>query len=158
MNITFTDQESPVNAEEVQAVLSRIGVLLPLEYKTFLTQINGGTPERTFLELRKFDAIASNINCYVIVDRFFSLGELEEVWYYTKEDLQELLLFPIAEVRGGMLICIRQSDSDLCEIYFYDANFGVIAITESLREFFDALISKKDVDYKKYGIDFRFDE
>src|SRR5580700_6990445 len=111
MTISFPEQGSPVTADEVEAVLNRIGVLLPLEYKAFLTQINGGTPERNWLELRIFDTTASNTNRYALIDRFFSIGELEEVWNYTKEDLQELLLFPIAEVEGGMLICTRQSDS-----------------------------------------------
>src|SRR5258708_30499 len=152
MSNSFSDQGTPVSIDEIHVIFNEIEVLLPNEYEKFLSQINGGIPQRDFLELRKFDVSESNINCYIIIDRFFSLDELVDVWQFTKEDLQGFLVFAIGEVGGGMLVCIKQSDSELCEIYFYDANFGIIKIVESLSLFLDILVPKKDVDYKKYGI------
>ena len=152
MEEKFINKGKRVSIEVVNNLEEKLNVRFPFEYKRFFVEINGGEAAENVLELRKFDLDETNINCYVTVDHFFSLDEVEEVWNYTKNDLEELSLFAIAEVRGGMLICCQQSEQEFCEIIFYDNNFGVIKIADTLRDFIDALISEGEVDYKKYGI------
>lgn len=158
INNIFSNHGNEISTEEIEALVSRLGVILPVEYKRFIAYINGGNPKNHFFELRKFDPEETNINCYVIVDHFFHFEELEEIWNYTKGDLEELLLFPIAEVRGGMLLCCKQVSSESCELFFYDNNFGILKLTDSLGSFLNLLIPQSEVDYKKYGIDFTFPE
>jgi hypothetical protein len=90
------------------------------------------------------------------VEHFFNFHQFEEFWNYTKNDLEELSLFPIADVRGGMIICVRQSDAEVCELFLFDSDFGVLALTKSLMDFLNLLIPPSEVNYQKYGIDFSF--
>ena len=140
--------------EEIGNYIQKYHLKLPLEYKKFLKEVNGGITKDKAFELGNFDYEKKNINYYVDIDEFFSLKALHDVWIYTKEDLNEYNLFPVAEVRGGMLICCKQEESVNAEMFFYDNNFGVIALTKSLSEFLNLLIPESEVDFKKYGIDY----
>jgi len=152
MNDIF-QTESALTKEEIEKELNKIDVNLPQEYKSFLHNFNGGRPSRTFFELRKFDLNKSNSNYYINIDYFFTVNELEEIWNNTQQDLNPENLFPIAEADGGMIICCKKGDTDMAEIFFYDYNFGILKLTNSLKAFIDLLIPESDVNYKQYGLD-----
>jgi hypothetical protein len=154
MNVYFSNYGAKVKLEDIKLLMAKLNVHLPTEYQKFISEINGGEPKNCFFEIRKFDPESTNVECYVIVEDFFNFQQFEEVWNYTKNDLEELSLFPIADVRGGMMICVRQSDAEFCELFFYDNDFGVLALSICLEKFLNLLIPKNEVDYRKYGIDF----
>lgn len=150
MKNNFLNNGNFIELNEIENLCKKIKVFLPNEYKEFLKEVNGGEPLHSFFELRRFDKNASNVNTYVIVDEFFRFEQLEEVWEYLKEDLSEIGLFPIAEVRGGMLFCCKQEETNYAQIFFYDNNFGVIKVSDTLSQFIENLITEDMVDYDKY--------
>lgn len=150
----FLNPGEKIDGEKFQSLLDKLEVVLPAEYKEFIVNINGGDPKDNFFELRKFDPEESNTNRYIVIDHFLHYSELEQVYRYTNEDLAEFFLFPIADVRGGMLLCCKQAPSEYCEMFLFDNNFGVLKLTDSLQSFLNLLIPPSEVDYKKYGIDF----
>ena len=150
----FFKQGAKIKDKEVEDLIEDIGIELPLEYMDFLKKINGGITIYSFLELRKFDTKATDTNFFIKIEKFFELKELHQVYEYTSDLLNGETLFSIAEVRNGALICCNQSHTAKAKIYYYDNDFGILSLTDSLSDFLDELISVDDVDYKKYDIDF----
>lgn len=154
MSNLFINSGNPIPMPVVERLLEKISVRLPVDYKNFVASVNGGEPNRNFFELRKYDSGETNSNCYIVIDVFFQFNQLEDVWQNTKEDLLDMAFFPIAEVRGGSLICCRQSNGEMADIVLFDYNFGVLELNLTLNEFLGELIPEEEVDYRKYGYDF----
>ena len=82
-----------------------------------------------------------------MIDEFLSFQQLTEAWNYVKDELKSVNLIPVADVRGGMLICCRENqemDEKNAKMFFYDSNFGTIELTNSLIDFLNLLITKED--------------
>lgn len=150
----FISHGTPVSAAEIEHFIQENGLVLPKEYKDFIKKVNGGKTEKVSFELANFDSEKKQLDRYIDIEVFFSLTELNKVWNYVKDELNEYGLFPIADVKGGMIICCKQQSADLAKIYFYETISGATKLTESLQFFFELLISESEVDYKKYGMDY----
>jgi hypothetical protein len=150
----FSSPGEPVSNVEIEHLINEYKLVLPLEYIDFIKEVNGGKTKNISFELAKFDIQKKRLDYYIDIDFFFSLESLSKVWTYTEDDLRDYNLFPIAEVRGGAIICCLQDASMYAKIYFYEASSGMTKLTESLDDFLNLLIPESEVDFKKYGIDY----
>ncbi|SDT55375.1 SMI1-KNR4 cell-wall [Mucilaginibacter mallensis] len=131
-------------------IKQQLDIKMPFEYVKFLQEINGGILDKHIFELRQYDPNKTNPNIYIIIDEFLSFEQLIKAWHYTKEELSDYNLLPIANVRGGMLVCCRQEETINAELFFYDPDFGPLKLTDSLLDFLNLLISEKEIDDEKY--------
>ncbi|WP_183574643.1 SMI1/KNR4 family protein [Mucilaginibacter sp. X5P1] len=150
----FYSYGGPVSEKEIEDFIGKNNLTLPSEYIEFIKEVNGGETKKVSFELAKFDLENKKLDYYIDIDVFFSLAALNTVWNYTKGELNDDNLFPIAEVKGGMLICCLQLVSKNAEIYFYETTSGKTKLTESLGDFLELLIGENEVDFKKYGINY----
>lgn len=142
---------SKISITDCINVEKELGLELPDSFKQFLVKTNGGTPLPNYIELRLFDIEQTNSNIYISVDRFLKLNELPVIWSRTKQFLFPHYLLPIAEVAGGMLLCINFSIEKSGRVFYFDFDFGEIELG-TLETLFSDFISEDAVDYEKYGI------
>lgn len=112
---------------------------LPVQFRDFLIEFNGGIPSPDSFNLQKYDLSKKNTNIIVYVEKFFSAGELTKIWGYTKDIIDELSVLPIADISGSAILCIGIGQENVGEIYYWDADFGLTYLTDSLTEFWEIL-------------------
>ncbi len=123
-------------------------IKLPLYYKKFLIQNNGGRPNKSFFWIKK-DSDGSSIN------NFFGIHGLPEYLlitsYYNNSTLGiNKSLLPIADDGLGNFICLGIAKNIIGKIFFLDHDYykfgqddnvtGIYLISESLNDFLHSLI------------------
>jgi len=146
----FKKNGPKITLTEILSLEKRLNIVFANTYKEFLLKFNGGAPIKNYIELRKFDYDKENTNTYIRIETFYSLEELEEAYGYTRDALAEEGLFAIADVAGGMFLCMESNEYSNGDIYYFDFDFGRIRIG-SLQTLFANLISNEEVDYSKYS-------
>lgn len=117
IELIFKNSAGKITQKDLQDFEVKYNLSLPNDYKQFLTNNNGGTPNKIFF--RKNDAD-------LVVNMFFSLSDKEYniEQYYTDmviigKELPEKIL-PIGEDGFGNIICISCKDEDFGKMYFWD--------------------------------------
>lgn len=110
-----------IKFEDIQKIEKDFQIILPLDYKHFLLEKNGGLPKKNTFNLNNYEE-----KCEI----FFSIDDgittykhltLEEQW----TDLVKLSylpddLYPMGRDGGGNYICISLKGENYGKIYFYD--------------------------------------
>jgi len=142
----FLSHGQNIHSYEIEKFAHDQKLEIPIEYIKFLTDVNGGIPHKQIFNLREFDSNKDNPNTFIMIEEFLSFQQLSEAWSYVKHELSTFNLIPIADVRGGMLICCKQSDEmdrTDAKLFFYDMNFGIVKLTNKMLDFLNLLITKE---------------
>lgn len=121
--ITIRNSETPLSVEAIRKVEERLGIVLPIDYRSFLLDHNGGRPRPAVFRFKKSPGRYAD-SC---VDWFLAIYDGEhdnfESYYETyKRDQQRLPaeIVPIAHDPGGNLICIAITGPCNGAVYFWD--------------------------------------
>lgn len=117
----FEDERKQLTLQEIEQAEIRIGKKFPMEYKKFLLEHNGGTPERTEFEFTDTFGEPSDS----LIHYFLAIYDEEGYDNLESEcdNLDDRMLpniLPIASDPFGNLICISVEGGDKGKIYFWD--------------------------------------
>lgn len=139
----------PASVEEIKTFETRLGSVLPDDYKCFLASENGGRPDfafRTFAFQKEDGSLSDSL-----VNWFNGLNESED---YSIEGNLELFegripegMLPIATDPFGNLILLGVRDPSVSGIWFWDheyeptsiKNIGIYKIANSFEHFVETL-------------------
>lgn len=95
------------------------GLQLPIEYKNFLLENNGGIPNKIYFVKNNADEV---------LNEFLSLeqGELSIIWYCNKYNFHIENKVPIAEDAFGNLILLNCNPNEDLGLFFWDYEDGRI--------------------------------
>lgn len=115
--IKITSGNPQITEKDMAAFEARIGVRLPEDYREFMLAYNGGEPDRTAFNAKKYGGS--------IMQRFFCLGPA----YYESDGFDGVLnayegrippdFLPIARDMSGNLILIGTKQKRVGKIYFW---------------------------------------
>ena len=149
MTTVINDSSGPLDLLAIEVFEEKYGVILPHEYRSFLSQYNGGYPEPDCFNFVGSDDGSS-------VDKFLGLGvgEHSNLDDYTSSYKERIPIdfLPIAHDPGGNLIIIGISGEFQNKIYFWDHEYetespsleNICFVSESLTEFLENLY---DIDF-----------
>ena len=158
MNTTILRSNSygPLAPKTLEDFEHELGVSLPEEYRTFLLQHNGGTPQPAcFLapddplegdaspqserEVVCFFALHNNAWSDSTMQGSLALP-LQEAWRDLSAEQQESNLLPVGKDWSGNYICVGYQGQDRGRIFFYDHEYEVATpLAESFQAFLAAL-------------------
>ncbi len=114
----ITSNNPKLTIEDINLFEINHSILFPIEYKNFLLNYNGGTPN-----LSLFKIIGNEENYENVLNKFYGIGvgslSLENILDYL-DDLVEIGFLPIANDPGGNQICIGISEENYGKIYFWE--------------------------------------
>lgn len=120
--IVFTESGKHGLESAIVALEQRLATHLPVSYRQFLFDINGGRPEPNAFKIQ------DNPNdTHGLLERFFSLDDADADYDISDniDVFQNRIpgnLLPIAFDPGGNLLCIAVSGENVGKIYFWDHN------------------------------------
>lgn len=140
-----------IDASNILAFESEVGIKFPEDYKAFIIKSNGGIPKENWL-YNFFDKVTERKNTSVI-RKFFSLTSDNSV---LKNNLREIYntmtnekaipndMLPIADDPGGNIIGISLNKNDFGYVYFLnheydDLDTGYLIKSEIAKSFSDFL-------------------
>ena len=110
------ESNEPLTEEQLNVVQTELGLSLPLGYRQFLLEHNGGYPDAGVFRLPT--------GRREMVDRFLGVhdGEYDNLVKYHKiyRDRLPFDLMPIAHDPGGNLICIGVTGERNGRVFFWD--------------------------------------
>lgn len=108
----------PITEADLGRVETRLGISLPVPYRRFLLQHNGGRPNPAAFRFAPGAYGDSAVNMFFPInpDEYYDLLNQAEV--YRNRVPSHIL--PIADDPGGNLVCIAASGPDAGKIYFWD--------------------------------------
>lgn len=122
----------------LDALEGAVGGKLPIEYRSFLKESNGGRPDKACFEISKRNGTkeGSLINCFLGICGIKSLN-IESSWNACTHRIAPTLL-PIATDPFGNKVLLSLVGETRGRIYFFDhEKFGPSARTEIARSFSD---------------------
>ncbi len=136
----------PPSKEAIEAYEREFGVSLPLDYVWFLSQVNGGHPEKD-----SFVPTGSSPDNRWGVDNFYHLtgsGEstasLQRVTRNWREQLGADCI-PIGSDGGGNQIFLDMAREAAVFLCIHDENFKIVKVASSFSEFLDLLEDDPDM-------------
>ena len=147
MRFKLIDQGASLTTAQVDRIEDRLGMKLPDEYRNFLLDHNGGTPEPRAFPIVDFDKNPKGlVQVFFRIDDGIESSRLDWNYKVFKGRIPKEL-FPIACDDGGGLICLTISGTNVGAIYYWDF-YGetrpptfdnVYPVAGSLGEFFDSI-------------------
>lgn len=108
------DNKPPILINMIEVLEQKIGFNLPLDYRNFLSNHNGGQPEHQFLTIPVCHGEA-------LIDYFLGIGrphaDIQE-WLEELSDDLGVGFLPIALDPGGNILIMDKSDG---KIYYWDS-------------------------------------
>jgi hypothetical protein len=123
MKINITKSAGRLTEHEINQFEERLGTSIPLSYRDFLLNHNGGKPDLS--EFSILSCAKGSANEGSVVKCFLGINMAEETFNldYVLDTFRDRLpsdIFPIARDPGGNLICIATEGANLGKIYFWD--------------------------------------
>jgi hypothetical protein len=72
---------------------------------------------------------------YLLIESMISKERFKEVLEFCKPILEGLSVFALFDILGGNLICIGYSEENLGFVYYFDFDFGIFKLDDSIAEF-----------------------
>jgi len=145
-SVKFVDNNSAIFEKDIEYLEKKLGVLLPLDYKEFLLEYNGGNVYYNSFQ-RPLSATDEQDKC---LDYFESIEGVMNAWDNLK-DYEEFIIakvIPIAQTLSNAFIGIGFGEENLGNIFVFDWDFGVTFQANTLKDFF------KQINYAEDGIDY----
>jgi cell wall assembly regulator SMI1 len=105
----------------------QFGITLPHDYKAFMLQNNGGTPEEDwafdFIDITTNTKTGSDIQSFFVIynEETYRDDDLRKSYRILQENGEVPAgILPIGDDPGGNLICISVSDKNYGEVFFCD--------------------------------------
>lgn len=120
-HVTISGSRSPLREADLRALEQRLGITLPLEYRNFLLQHNGGHPTPNV-----FSIAACPIDDQGVLTQMLSISDGEETLLNYVDMYADRIppnLLPIGFDPGSNLICISVSGADRGNVYFWAHDF-----------------------------------
>jgi hypothetical protein len=155
MEIKSMAENKKITVEDIKTFCQNKQIIFPDEYVKFLSETNGGTPEKTLFQ---WIDIEERI-CDGHIKKFIPLKYcIYDSGYYFKTYKSRLPkgMFPIADDWFGNLICICLSEKDKGKVFFWNHEFELDKIVfnvknnKNLTVFIQNLIKEEDND-SEYG-------
>ncbi|MCX7568633.1 SMI1/KNR4 family protein [Tumebacillus sp. DT12] len=105
-----------LSLEQVEQFEAVQGVILPLKYKTFLLQWNGGYPELNVFKISDEQGTSVLNVLNGIGDMYDNLEKVMDIY----EDRLPTGFIPIGDDPGGNVICVGTKEPYYEQIYFWD--------------------------------------
>lgn len=136
--------------EQVSMLEHNIGIPLPMDYRDFLLQFNGGRPIPSSFPIRGFDLASSGD-----IQRFFGITEdraVPDIRWFIKTLGGRIPhgLLPVAGDGSGNIVCLSLSGPHIGAVYFWhhDAEqspptySNVYPIADSFTDFLESIYSE----------------
>ena len=122
MKCKITDSSEPLTVPKIAKAERGLGRSIPLDYRKFLLQYNGGRPDPSDFAMAGVRKGSTQIGA---VKRFLGIDTPEDTLNldYVLEmfgDRMPSRFFPIARDPGGNLIGISTKGADVGKVYFWD--------------------------------------
>ena len=151
----FYDSGEQVTKDCIERFEKKMGLSFPIDYKAFMMQVNGGTPEED-LVFNFIDVITNKTNSSDLRELFVFYEEQEDDSFddiyriyntMVEEKTIPHFFLPIGDDSGGNPICMNLSKNEYGSIWFCDHELenketGYLAsskIANSFTEFLDRL-------------------
>lgn len=113
----ISESQPSLTEKEVENVVKKLAFEIPIEYREFLQQTNGGipVPDAVKHEGKYWD----NVSCFYSVRNNLCSDDL----FRNIEEYKEMLpshYLPIGESPGGNLYCLSLRSEDFGSVYFWD--------------------------------------
>jgi len=158
MQFDRVNEFGPTSPEAIAEFEARWRVLLPLEYKQFLLNSNGGWPKPDVFEVPGWHGRGSALDAFFGLHEGRKTEQLDRAMNVYDERVPPDLI-PIAHDPYGNNICIGWKGQRAGKIYFWDhedeldenGEFvqdyrNVYLIADSLQEFLDGLTTSEELD------------
>lgn len=148
--VKFSESGKKLKESKLESFEKKIGLELPLEYKSFLLKHNGGECDPCV-----FDFIENGEESDSSISTFYAIGGIDDDYdleenidiYINDEKRLPDGLIPIAEDDGGNLVCISCTGDDKGKIYFWnheeededDLTANLYFVSNSFNEFVESL-------------------
>ena len=121
MSVSISNPGRPVDERRLDLLAVRIGRPLPISYRAFLLEHNGGEPD---LDHYPIEGMESNpygeIRMFMGLDAEADYDDIESTWEMLKDQLPPEFL-PIGYSSGNDLVCLSLAESDYGTVYFWDS-------------------------------------
>jgi hypothetical protein len=119
--------------------------------KSFLEDLHKKKIEKKILNLSKnYPLIKKEISItFAEIDEVVPIeGEnnIEEVIEWTLNDLREYGIVPVITLTGGSIICLGVKDDNESQFFYFDYDFGIYKMNDTIEEFIEKLEPAIDYD------------
>ena len=119
--IEIENYNFPLGDDSIKNLEKQRGIILPKDYKEFLSKYNGGTPKymNTFRLMDSNNDSDSNIDNFLGIDHPCETLSMRYIFEFFGTRVPKPLL-PIARDPFGNLICICTQGDNYGKVYFWD--------------------------------------